>query len=72
MEHENPRPRRHSKRIPEEVWNHHRQEITRLYQTMTMEQVMLHMRDRHNFTPTYDFFLIPPSPHLFLHALTLY
>ncbi len=54
MEHETPRSRRHSKRIPKEVWNQHREEITTLYQTMTVEQIMTYMRDRYNFTPTYD------------------
>ena len=59
------RSRRHVKHILEELWNQHRQEITTLCQTMTIEQAMLHMRDRHGFSATYDSFLFlytPPPP----------
>ena len=58
------------KRIPEEVWLQHREEIMTLYQTMTLEQVRLHMRDQYNFTPTYDSFLYPYPPNFaFLPSL---
>ncbi len=61
-------PRIYSPRIPEEDWSLYEEEIRRLYQSMTRKQLVEHMKERHNFTPTYDSSyspIVPPMPVAF-------
>ena len=60
-----PAPR--AKPILPEKWEEHQEEICQLYQQMTLEDVMVIMKVRHRFTPSYV--SLSPLPNLQIMTL---
>lgn len=42
-----------AKRILDQVWEEHKDEILEQYEDHTLEEVMRYMKEKYNFTPTY-------------------
>lgn len=42
-----------AKPVPREKWEEHREELTSLYERMTLDDLMAAMKVRHRFTPSY-------------------
>jgi hypothetical protein len=48
----NPAPVLRAPSIPAETWEVHKEELCRLYKMMKLDELMLFMRNKHNFTPS--------------------
>jgi hypothetical protein len=40
-----------AQRFPEEKWEEHREELCSLYDVMTLDALMIHMKAQHGFAP---------------------
>jgi hypothetical protein len=48
-----------TERIPPEKWQEHKEELSNLYLEKTLGELMIVMRDRHSFVPSYVVSVLP-------------